>query len=133
MNKLLLLISAFFTSLLVGCGNAGTSAPPAEENHIRTLVGHTAEYQSDPRKFASCLAEGAIVDDALRKNLNGLMARLDHATIDDAGASATAYVNFEVLETGEQFGPAEWKLEKSGDQWKVKTLAIPELATTSAN
>jgi len=129
----MLLLVALSTGLLAGCGKAGTTAPPAEEHLIRTLVSQTAEYQADPRRFASCLAEGSNADEALRNKLKGLMTRLDRATIDGAGTSATAYVLFEVLQTGEQLGPVEWKLEKSGDQWKVKTLAIPDLATTPAN
>ena len=100
---------------------------------MRTLVGHTAEWQADPRRFASCLAEGASVDEALRKKLKGLMTRLDRATIDSAGTTATASVLFEVLATGDQLGPVEWTLEKSGDQWKVKTLVIPDLSTASVN
>ena len=133
MNKLILFVCALSAGLLAGCGKGGTSAPLAEEHLMRNVVGHTAEWQADPRRFASCLAEGASVDEAQRKKLKGLMARLDRATLDDAGATATASVLFEVLATGDQLGPVEWTLEKTGDQWKVKTLAIPDLTTAVVN
>jgi hypothetical protein len=134
MHKLLLLLSVFSIGLLAGCDNAGTTAaPPAEEHLIRTLVSQTAEYQADPRRFASCLAEGSNVDEALRNKLKGLMAKLDRATIDESGTSATASVLFEVLETGDQLGPVEWALEKTGDEWKVKTLAVPDLPQPTTN
>ena len=32
---------------------------------------------------------------------------------------------YEVLETGEILGPVEWKLVKTGDQWKVSAFALP--------
>ncbi len=133
MHKLILILSASSLGLLAGCDKAGTIAPPAEDHLIRTLVSQTAEFQADPRRFASCLAEGSNVDETLRNKLKGLMAKLDSATIDDSGTTATASVMFEVLETGDQLGPVEWKLEKTGDQWKVKTIAIPELPTPTAN
>jgi hypothetical protein len=133
MHKLILLLSALSTGLLAGCGDGDVAAPPAEEHLIRTLVSQTAEFQADPRRFASCLAEGSNADEALRNKLKGLMAKMDRATIDDSGTSATASVLFEVLQTGDQLGPVEWTLEKTGDQWKVKTLAIPDLPATGAN
>jgi hypothetical protein len=133
MNRLFLLLSAFSVAWLAGCGNGGTAAPPAEEHLIRTLIGRTAELQADPQQFASCFVEGGKPDEALRTKLEGMMARLDRVTVDDAGASATADVLFEVLATGEQLGPVEWQLEKVGDQWKVKTLAIPDASAASAN
>ena len=133
MNRLILLLIAFSAGWLAGCGNGGTSAPSGEEHLIRTLIGHTAEFQAAPQQFASCFVEGSNPDEALRNKLKGMMARLDRATVDDAGTSATADVLFEVLETGEQLGPVEWKLEKVGDQWKVKTLAVPDAPSTSVN
>jgi hypothetical protein len=133
MNRLILLLSAFSAGWLAGCGNGGTSAPSGEEHLIRTLIGHTAEFQAAPQQFASCFVEGSTADEAMRNKLKGMMARLDHATVDDAGTSATADVLFEVLETGEQLGPVEWQLEKVGDQWKVKTLAVPDAPSTNVN
>jgi hypothetical protein len=133
MNRLILLLIAFSPGWLAGCGNGGTAAPSGEEHLIRTLIGHTAEFQADPKQFASCFVEGSSVDEALRNKLQGMMTRVDHATVDDAGTSATADVLFEVLETGEQLGPVEWQLEKVGDEWKVKTLTVPDAASTSVN
>ena len=129
MNRLILLLIAFSTTSLAGCSNGGTAAPSAEEHLIRTLIGHTAEFQADPKQFAACFVEASNADETLRNKLKGMMARLDRATVDDAGTSATADVLFEVLETGEQLGPVKWQLEKVGDQWKVKTLAVPEAST----
>jgi hypothetical protein len=126
MNRLFLLLSAISAAWLAGCTNGGTPAPSAEEHLIRTLIGHTAELQADPKQFANCFVEGSKPDETLRNKLKGMMARLDRATVDDAGATATADVIFEVLETGDQLGPVEWQLQKVGDQWKVKTLAVPD-------
>ena len=126
MNRLLLLLFAFSAPWLAGCDSGGTSAPSAEEHLIRTAIGRTAESQASPQEFAACFVEASKPDETLRNKLKGMMARLDHATVDDAGTSATAAVLFEVLETGDQLGPVEWQLEKVGDQWKVKTLAVPE-------
>jgi hypothetical protein len=62
-----------------------------------------------------------------------MMTRLDSATVDPTGASATAQVLFEVLETGDQLGPVTWTLEKSGDDWKVKTVQVPDVPGASVN
>ena len=126
MNRLILLLITLSAASLAGCGSGGTPAPSAEEHLIRTLIGHTAELQADPKQFAACFVDASSADETLRNKVKGMMARLDRATVDDAGTSATADVVFEVLETGDQLGPVEWQLQKVGDQWKVKTLAVPD-------
>lgn len=133
MNRLILLIIALSAAWLAGCSSGGAPAPSAEEHLIRTLIGHTAEFQADPKQFANCFVEGSNADEALRNKLQGMMTKLDHVTVDDAGTSATADVLFEVLETGDQLGPVEWQLEKVDDQWKVKKLAVPEASNASVN
>ena len=115
---------ALFVCMVAGC-DGGTPAPPAEDNSLRTLIGHVAEYHVNPKSFATCFAEGSVPDDATRKKFSGLMTRLDKASVDDAGTSATAQVMFEVLQTGEQLGPVTWTLVKSGEEWKVKSLQFP--------
>ncbi|MBL9162964.1 MAG: hypothetical protein JNL18_09545 [Planctomycetaceae bacterium] len=132
MHRLPLLLSAFSAAWLAGCNIGGTSAPSAEEHLIRTLVGQTAELQASPQRFAACFVEESAADETLRKKFKGMMTRMDRAAVDDANASATASVLFEVLETGEQLGPVEWQLEKVNGQWKVRTLAVPDVSGTSA-
>ena len=63
--------------------------------------------------------------------LRGMMTKLERALVDDTGTSATADVVYEVLETGEILGPVQWKLVKSGDQWKVSVFALPEASAAS--
>jgi hypothetical protein len=116
---------ALVAGMLVGCGDGGTAAAPADDHLIRTLVGHTAELAGSREGFASCFAEGSVPDEATRNKFRGMMTRLDSARVDEAGATATAQVEFEVLETGEQLGPVTWTLAKSGDEWKVKTVEVP--------
>jgi hypothetical protein len=111
--------------MLAGCGDGGTAAAPADDHLIRTLVGHTAELAGSREGFASCFVEGSVPDEATREKFRGMMTRLDGATVDEAGATATAQVVFEMLETGEQLGPVTWTLEKTGDEWKVKTVEVP--------
>jgi hypothetical protein len=124
---------ALVAGVLAGCGDAETTPAPAEDNRIRTLIGHVAEWHATPKSFASCFADGSVPDDATRKKFRGMMTKLDSATVDAAGTSATAQVLFEVLETGEQLGPAPWTLEKSGDEWKVKTVQVPDASGGSVN
>jgi hypothetical protein len=119
--------------VLAGCGGGGATPAPADDHLLRTVVGHVAELQARPKDFAKCFADGSVPDDATRKKFRGMMTRLDSATVDAAGASATAQVWFEVLETGEQLGPVTWTLEKSGDEWKVKTVQVPDAAGGSVN
>ena len=125
MSKASYLIS-LVTGMLAGCGDAGTTPAPAEDNRIRTLIGHTAELHASAKSFASSFADGSVPDDATRHKFRGMMTRLESATVDAAGTSATAQVLFEVLETGEQLGPVTWTLVKTGDEWKVKTLQVPD-------
>jgi hypothetical protein len=117
---------ALFGGVLAGCGDAGKPPAPVEDNRIRTVIGHTAELAGSREGFASCFAEGSVPDEATRQKFQGMMTRLDSATVDQAGTTATAQVEFEVLETGEQLGPVTWTLEKSGDEWKVKSVQVPE-------
>jgi hypothetical protein len=112
--------------VLVGCGDGGMTPAPVDDNLIRTVVGHTAELAGSREGFASCFAEGSVPDEATRQKFRGMMTRLDSATVDAAGTTATAQVGFEVLETGEQLGPVTWTLEKSGGEWKVKSVEVPE-------
>jgi len=132
MSKTTYLI-ALVAGMLAGCGDAGTTPAPAEDNRIRTLIGHVAELHASPDGFASCFADGSVPDDATRHKFRGMMTRLHSATVDAAGTSATAQVLFEVLETGEQLGPVTWTLEKSGDEWKVKTVQVPDVPGGSVN
>jgi hypothetical protein len=111
--------------VLVGCGDGGTVAAPADDHLIRTLVGHVAEFSGSREGFANCFAEGSVPEEATRDKFRGMMTRLESATVDAAGTTATAQVQFEVLETGEQLGPVTWTLEKTGDEWKVKSVEVP--------
>jgi hypothetical protein len=124
---------ALVAGVLAGCGDGGTTATPADDHEIRTLIGHVAELHARPDDFAKCFAEGSVPDDATRNKFRGLMTRLDRATVDDAGTAATAQVLFEVLETGEQVGPVTWTLEKSGGEWKVKTVQVPDIPSGSVH
>jgi hypothetical protein len=112
-------------AILCGCGAAGEPAAPIDDHRIRTLVGYVAEYHADPKKFEALFVDGAIPDKATRAKLRGMMTKLQRALVDDTGSSATAEVVYEVLATGEILGPVEWKLAKSGDQWKVNAFALP--------
>jgi hypothetical protein len=84
-----------------------------------------AEYHANPNRFETFFIEGAVPDNATRVKLRGMMTKLARALVDDTGSSATADVVYEVLETGEILGPVQWKLVKSGDQWKVSVFALP--------
>jgi hypothetical protein len=132
MSKVTYLIP-LIAGMLAGCRDAGTTPAPVEDNRIRTLIGHTAELSGSPESFASCFAKGSVPDDATRQKFRGMMTRLHSATVDAAGTTATAQVQFEVLETGEQLGPVAWTLEKTGDEWKVKTVQAPDIPSGSVN
>jgi hypothetical protein len=112
--------------MLSGCGGGEATPAPVDDNLLRTLIGHVAQLHARPAEFAKCFADGSVPDDATRKKFQGMMTKLDSATVDAAGTSATAQVMFEVLETGDQLGPLTWTLEKSGDAWKVKTVQVPD-------
>lgn len=111
--------------IFCGCGAAGKPAAPVDDNSIRTLVGHVGEYHANPKAFRALFAEGAVPNDATRAKLRGMMTKVERALVDDTGSSATVDVVFEVLQTGEIRDPVQWKLVKSGDQWKVSTMALP--------
>lgn len=109
----------------VGCGGTG-SAPPAEIDHeIRSLVGAVAETAGSAERFATCFVDGAAPDPAARQRLRGYMPRLDRAELAADGATATAQVVYEVLQTGEQLPAVPWNLRKVGDQWKVESWEPP--------
>lgn len=133
MRMLAFLACLMAAVLFAGCGTAGNPVPPADDEALRSAIGHTTEYQAEPDRFAECFVEGSVPDDATRNRLRGLMARLDSATVSGDGASASAQVLFEVLQTGEQLGPFEWTLTRAGDQWKVKTLELPPASSANAN
>jgi hypothetical protein len=117
---------AVVAGVAAGCADGGSAAAPAQEHDIRTLVGHVAELSESREEFANCFVEGSVPDEATRNEFRGMMTRLSGATVDETGATATAQVMFEVLETGDQLGPVTWTFAKSGDQWKVKTVEVPE-------
>jgi hypothetical protein len=99
---------ALVAGVLAGCGDAETTPAPADDHGLRTVIGHVAELHARPAEFAKCFVDGSVPDEATRKKFRGMMTRLDSAAVDAAGTSATAQVLFEVLETGEQLGPATW-------------------------
>jgi hypothetical protein len=84
-----------------------------------------AEYHDDPKRFDTLFVDGAIPDKATRAKLRGMMTKLERAMVDDTGSSATAEVLYEVLQSGEVLGPVQWKLAKTGDEWKVSVFALP--------
>jgi hypothetical protein len=98
---------------------------------MRTLVGYVGEYHTNPKRFETFFVDGRVPDTATRAKLHGMMTKLESASVDDTGTSATADVVYEVLETGEILGPVEWKLLKTGDQWKVSEFALPEASGAS--
>jgi hypothetical protein len=112
-------------SLLLGCSDAGSPAAPRDDHHMRTLIGHVGEYHANPKSFEPLFVDGAVPDKATRDKLRGMMTKLESARVDEAGSSATAEVLYEVLETGEILGPVQWKLAKTGDEWKVSGFALP--------
>jgi hypothetical protein len=109
------------------CGCSAGSGPPApiDDHHIRTLVGYVGEYHANPKRFETFFVDGAVPDQATRARLRGMMTKLERAVVDDTGSSATAEVVYEVLETGEILGPVQWKLVKTGDEWKVSEFMLP--------
>ena len=117
---------ALIAGALAGCGGGGATPAPVDDHLLRTVIGHVAELHASPADFTKCFVAGSVPDEATRKKFRGTMTKLDSATVDTAGGSATAQVMFEVLETGQQLGPVTWTLEKSGDAWKVKTVQFPE-------
>ena len=125
------LVGLLAVGIFCGCSEAGRPAAPSEDHHIRTLIGHVAEYHANPKSFEVLFVDGAAPDKATRAKLRGMMTKLERALVDDTGSSATAEVLYEVLETGEILGPVEWKLAKTGDQWKVSGFALPESSAAS--
>jgi hypothetical protein len=111
--------------ILCGCGAAGTTPTPSDDHELRTLIGYVSEYQANPKRFETLFVAGAVPDSATRAKLRGMMTKLERALVDGTGSSATAEVVYEVLETGEILGPVQWKLAKTGDQWKVSEFALP--------
>jgi len=119
------LVGLLAVGLLCGCGSAGTPAAPEDDHAIRTLVSHVSEYHATPKQFETLFVPEATPDQATRAKLRGMMTKLEGAVVDDAGTTATADVVYEVLATGEILGPVEWKLVKTGEQWKVSEFALP--------
>ena len=119
------LVGLLAVGILCGCSAAGTPAAPIDDHDIRTLIGYVGEYHANPKRFETFFVEGAVPDKATRAKLRGMMTKLERALVDDTGSSATADVVYEVLETGEILGPVQWKLVKTGDQWKVSVFALP--------
>lgn len=120
------LVGLIAIGMFLGCGPAGKPATPVDDNHIRSLVGHVAEYHANAKAFGALFVEGAAPNDATRTKLRGMMTKVEQARVDDTGASATVDVIYEVLQTGELKGPVQWKLVKAGDKWRVGTFALPE-------
>jgi hypothetical protein len=119
------LVGLLAVGIFCGCSDALRPAAPIDDHQIRTLIGYVGEYHADPKRFETFFVDGAVPDKATRARLRGMMTKLDRALVDDTGSSATANVVYEVLETGEILGPVQWKLEKTGDQWKVSEFALP--------
>ena len=116
---------------LCGCNAGGRPPAPIDDHHIRTLIGYVSEYHANPKRFETLFSDGQVPDTATRAKLRGMMTKLERALVDDTGSSATADVVYEVLETGEILGPVQWKLAKTGDQWKVSVFALPEGSAAS--
>lgn len=125
------LLAFLMVGALCGCDAASKPAAPTDDHHIRTLVGYVAEYHANSKRFEALFVDPAIPDTAARAKLRGMMTKLERALVDDTGSSATAEVVFEVLATGEILGPVEWKLVKTGDQWKVSDFALPQESAAS--
>lgn len=119
-------------ALFCGCGPAGEPAAPIDDHNIRTLVGYVAQYHANVKQFESYFADGAAPDNATRTKLRGMMTKLERALVDETGSAVTADVLFEVLQTGEILGPVQWKLVKTGDQWKVSEFALQEGSTAGS-
>ncbi len=119
------LVGLLAVGVLCGCSAAGRPAAPSDDHNIRTLIGYVAEYHANPKRFETFFVDGAVPDKATRAKLRGMMTKLERALVDDTGSSATAEVLYEVLQTGEILGPVQWKLAKTGDQWKVSVFALP--------
>jgi hypothetical protein len=119
------LVGLLAVSILCGCSSAGKPADPIDDQGIRTLIGYVSEYHANPERFETFFVDGRVPDNAARAKLRGMMTKLERASVDETGTAATADVVYEVLATGEILGPVEWKLVKTGDQWKVSEFALP--------
>jgi hypothetical protein len=125
------LVGLLAIGILCGCSAAGTPAVPIDDHNIRTLIGYVGEYHANPKRFETFFVDGAVPDMATRAKLRGMMTKLERALVDDTGSSATADVVYEVLATGEILGPVQWKLVKTGDQWRVSDFELPEGSAAS--
>jgi hypothetical protein len=107
-----------------GCGSGKPqTVVDTEESLAKQVVSSVSEHKLDAEKFGALFVEGTAPDDATRKRFEPYMCYA--VSTDVSGNSATADVQFEVLATGELLGPFQWTLEKVGEQWKVKSIALP--------
>jgi hypothetical protein len=107
-----------------GCGSdQPRTVANTEESLVKQGVARVDEFKRDAEQFPTAFVDGAVPDEAARKRFEPYMCYAVSAEV--SGTTATADVQFEVLATGELLGPVQWTLEKVGDQWKVKTIAMP--------
>jgi len=109
--------------LICGCAVSDEQYASSEEAAIKEAVSNFSEPQSNAERFAALFVEGAVPDAATLKQFQPYMPSASRVLVSDN--LATVDVEFEELATGKILGPAEWTLEKIGDQWKIKTCPLP--------
>jgi len=109
--------------LICGCGVSDEQYISSEEAAVKEAISNFSEPWSNAKRFAALFVEGAVPDASTLKRFEPYMPSASRVSV--SGNLATVDVEFEELTTGNILGPAEWTLEKVGDQWKIKTCPLP--------
>jgi len=109
--------------MICGCGGSEQQYASSEEAAVKEAVSNFSEAGRTAEGLAVLFVEGATPDAATRKRFAPYMPSASSVSV--SGNIATVDVELEELATGNIIGPAEWTLEKVGDQWKIKTCPFP--------
>jgi len=108
-----------------GCGGTDQQDASGEEAAVKEAISNFSDARRTAKGLAFLFVEGATPDVEILKRFAPYMPSASSVSV--VGNLATVDVDLEELATGDLIGPAEWTLEKIGDQWKIKTCPFPEV------
>lgn len=109
--------------MICGCGGSKQQYTSGEEAAVQEAISSFSDSRGTAERRAALFVEGAVPDAATLKLFEPYMPSASRVSI--SANLATVDVEFEELATGNILGPAEWTLEKVGENWKIRTCPLP--------
>jgi len=105
----------------VGCSEAPSGPPTGDIAMIESFVTEVPDRATSKKLWQETFSSGSAPEDSDAYK----MLQIEPQDVSVEGTSATVKVEITSADSPSPSEPLEWTLEKSGEDWKLKSAPIP--------